>query len=599
MKRKGFYFALVLLVLIQAGNIVYTFVNVKEGYHSDEAWSYGLANSYYRPFLHLPEGASYRDFYLELVENTNQWISGNLFKDYITVQPTERFAYGSVYSNQVLDCHPPLYYMLLHTVCSFFPDQFSWWYGLALNLVFFLGTQVFLFLAAEKLSGSRAAAFLACVFYGGGQGVLCTFTYIRQYSLLTLLCVAFTYWGICLYRQYVEKAKFRKSTLAAAGITALLAFLTHYYAIAYMGVFTALFCLWLLLKRGIRSMFLYGGSILAALFAAFAVFPAMFGHITQKDTTFEKLFPTDTQVRMLISNMLKYNFGFATSYFETAFWNIAIPLALALVVAAVLLLLPFRDEPWFPVLIGKLKSCPGKAWEFLHVMNYLPVFILSGCFSIYLVTALTVDVWLNEAFRLRFVCLTFPLLCMLAVVGACRLLALIPRVGRWAVVIVGVLVVCEVSYQQLAVPYPYSYKAYGDCGNLTELLEEKRVLVICQSTGYMNVMMPSLSVYLQNTDECFIAGMNVEQDLLQNVRGEGKAVDYALVHVDYFTPRPEEERKAMEWLGVAENGETSIPEQTGCMDLIAELSGEAGYHLKGLVTIQGAFFYVLELGQKQ
>lgn len=598
MKRKGFYFALVLLVLIQACNIVYTFVNVKEGYHSDEAWSYGLANSYYRPFLHLREGVSYRKFYIELTENTNQWISGNVFKDYITVQPTERFAYGSVYSNQVLDCHPPLYYMMLHTVCSFFPNQFSWWYGLTLNLVFFLGTQVFLFLAAEKLSRSEAAAFLVCMFYGGGQGVLCTFTYIRQYSLLTLLCVAFTYWGICLYHQYVEKAKFRKSTLAAAGVTAFLAFLTHYYAIAYMGVFTALFCLWLLLKRGIRSMFLYGGSVLAALLAAFAVFPAMFDHITRKDTVFPKLYPTDTQVRMLISNMLQYNFGFATSYFETVFWNITIPLVLALIVAAVLLLFPFRDEPWFPVLMGKIKNCPGKVWKFLHVMDYTPVFILSACFSIYLVTALTVDVWLNEMFRLRFVCLTFPLLCMLAVVGVYRLFSLIPRAGRWAAVIVGALVVCEAAYQQLAVPYPYSYETYGDCGNLTELLEGKRVLVICPSTGYMHVMMPSLSVYLQDTDECFIAGLNIEQNLLQNVRGEGKPVNYALVHIDHFTQLPEGERKAAESPGIAENGETSIPGQTDCTDLIAKLSGEDGYRLKGLVTIQGALFYVVELGQQ-
>lgn len=598
MKRKGFYFALVLLVLIQTGNIVYTFVNVKEGYNSDEAWSYGLSNSYYRPFLHLLEGTSYRDFHIDLVENTNQWISGNMFKDYITVLPTERFAYGSVYSNQVLDCHPPLYYMLLHTVCSFFPNQFSWWYGLVLNLVFFLGTQVFLFLASEKFSGSRAAAFLVCAFYGGGQGALCTFTFIRQYSLLTLLCVAFTYWGICLYRQYVENGKLRKSTLAAAGITSFLAFLTHYYAIAYMGVFTALFCLWLLLKRGIRSMFLYGGSVLAALLAAFAVFPAMFDHITRRDTSFQKLFPTDTQVRILISNMLQYNFGFATSYFETAFWNIVIPLVLALIVAAVLLLLPFRDEPWFPVLIGKLKSCPGKVWKFLHVMNYLPVFILSGCFSLYLVTALTVDVLLNEEFRMRFVCLTFPLLCMLAVVGVYRLLSLIPRVGRWAAVIVGVLVVCEVAYQQLAVPYPYSYKAYGDCGDLTEFLEEKRVLAL-YPTGYSHVMMPCLSVYLQNTDECFLAGLNVEhQALLQDIRKEGKTVNYVLVHADYFTLQPEAERKAMEWLGIVWDGEMSDPVRADCTDLIEELSGEDGYHLKGLVTIQGAIFYVLELGQQ-
>ena len=596
MKRKGLYFALALLLLIQTCNIIYTFVNVKEGYYSDEAWSYGLANSYYRPFLHLRAGVSYNDFYFGTEENTNQWIAGNTFKDYITVQPNERFAYGSVYSNQVLDCHPPLYYMLLHTICSFFPNRFSWWYGLALNIVFFLGTQVFLFLAAEKLSGSGAAAFLVCVFYGGGQGMLSTFTFIRQYSLLTLLCVAFTYWGICLYRQYGEKAQFNKGTLAVAGVTAFLAFLTHYYAIAYMGVFTALFCLWLLLKRGVKSMFFYGGSILGALLVAFAVFPAMLDHITRKETVFEKLFPVDTQVRILISNMLQFNFGFATSYFETVFWNVTIPLVFALIVAAVLLLLPFRNEPWFHALTGKLKSCPGRLWRFLRVVNYMPVFILSACFSIYLVTALTVDVWMNEAFRLRFICLTFPLVCMLAVVGLYCLLALIPRVGKWAAVIVGVLVVCGAAYQQLAVPYPYFYRSYGDLGNLTELLEDKRVLVICPSTGYMNVMMPSLSVYLQDTNECFIAGMNVEQDLLQDVGGAGRSVDYVLAHVDDLALRHEEELRAMEWLGIAETQGISAPGQMDCMDTIEALAGEKAYRLKGLVTLQGALFYVLELG---
>ena len=124
-KSKIPYLLLILIIVLQLLWTGYSFLYRKDGRHSDEIWSYGLANSYYQPFVYQRAGVHIDDCQMEDIINTEQWITGETFRNYITVQPDQRFAYGSVYSNQTLDHHPPLYYALLHTVCSFFPNQFS------------------------------------------------------------------------------------------------------------------------------------------------------------------------------------------------------------------------------------------------------------------------------------------------------------------------------------------------------------------------------------------------------------------------------------------------------------------------------------------
>lgn len=604
-KKKIIYMTLALLVLVQAGYIIYAFSFRRVGYFSDEAWSYGLSNSYYQPFLYLEDGIDYRDFYTSNWINIDQWVQGSVLQEYLTVQPGERFSYLSVYHNQTLDCHPPLYYMLLHTICSFFPNRFSWWYGLSLNLVFFAGTQVFLFLASKELTGKGEAGLLACMLYGGGTGMLCTFAFIRQYGLLTMLCMAFAYWGICLYRQNAQGARFGKKTLAAAAVTAFLAFLTHYYSIAYVGVFTALFCIYLLCKRQIKQMFLYGGSILGALALAFAVFPAAISHIAHRETGI-MLYSTATQIRMLLSRMYTNNFGFTTSYFATAFWNITIPLVIAAIVFTAMILFPFRDEPWFAVLMEKLKGLPGKLLHFLRVMNYTPIFILAGGFSIYIVTSLSVDVWLNGAFCMRYIALSFPLFCMLAVVAAHWLLTRFSWTRKYAAGILLALVVVIVIRVQMTTDYPYSQERYGVAGDLAELTRGKRVVVVNASQAYVPMLFTTFSIDLRNTEESFHTWALNAREVWQDVDRADKRVDYVFVSIMVYQPSAEEMQRIMQWsmdeeaqnnfeFEVDEEAEEQKQEENDCTQLIQELAGERGYEMKGIVTVQGGLYYMLEL----
>ena len=60
--------------------------------------------------------------------------------------PDDRFDYAQVYENQIIDAsHPPLYYALVHTVCSFFPGVFSKWLAYSINVLAMAGILIMLY----------------------------------------------------------------------------------------------------------------------------------------------------------------------------------------------------------------------------------------------------------------------------------------------------------------------------------------------------------------------------------------------------------------------------------------------------------------------
>ncbi len=160
------------IVLILCGLMTF-YMSKKEGFHEDEMFTYGSSNCTYDN-LFQPHGKEdtfnkiARNYIIvegnigKTIENawyyfTHQdewnklfseisskeypvWKTREEARDYLTVSPNERFSYASVYYNQARDVHPPLYCILNHTVCSFFPDTFSKYFFFSISLVFFAGT---------------------------------------------------------------------------------------------------------------------------------------------------------------------------------------------------------------------------------------------------------------------------------------------------------------------------------------------------------------------------------------------------------------------------------------------------------------------------
>ena len=251
--------------------------------HVDEVWSYMLSNKFDGPFLYahaagvgeesdpdvpfiLTETESYLAYF-------DHWHDGDYYKNALTVQPDERFSYAEVYHNQTLDVHPPLYYFLLHTICSFFPDRFSWWFAFGLNLAFYAGSVLLLFAVGKALKMTDLQSVLAAALWALSAAGTDNVVFLRMYMMLTFLTLASVYLHIRLIND------FRRIYVAGIFLLNIAAFLTQYYAYIFAFFLTAFTVLFLLTRREFRRAVLYGLTVLASVGAAVAAFPAVFKHL--------------------------------------------------------------------------------------------------------------------------------------------------------------------------------------------------------------------------------------------------------------------------------------------------------------------------------
>ncbi len=297
--------------------------NQKEGYHVDEVYSYGLANSEYLPFMHfgqhdynvkewmaeygageslgqlfsnlardfrilkecgfqLKESVIYQDYLTAQANSadtrTTAWVPGQAYMDYVTASANSTFNYASVYYNQRGDVHPPLYYMLLHTICSVFQGRFSKWFGLGLNIACLLAAAALLYKMCRLYLGGRAVALPITGVYSLSAGFLSTAMFLRMYALLTLMVLACCYVhlkiadeGFCL--------KGRKRWKLAAVV--LCGYLTHYYFVLYAIGIAAVFCIWMAAKKKWRELAGYIMTLAATAAAGLCIWPFSIRHVFQ------------------------------------------------------------------------------------------------------------------------------------------------------------------------------------------------------------------------------------------------------------------------------------------------------------------------------
>ncbi len=233
----------------------------KDGYHLDEIFSYGLSNSTTGAFLY---------------DDIDKWVSGSAFGDYLTVQNDEKFSYDKVYENQVQDVHPPVYYVLLHTICSFFPDTFSKWFGLALNFLVFIFCQIVLYVLSNRLLKTRFNALLVCCIWGFSIGALNTFIFVRMYALLTLLILLIT----LIHQRILSGDKLTLKKMTPVVITCIIGGLTHYYFLVFLFFLAVCSCIFLLVRKRRMDILIYVGSMVIALTCIYLIFPAIVNHLS-------------------------------------------------------------------------------------------------------------------------------------------------------------------------------------------------------------------------------------------------------------------------------------------------------------------------------
>ena len=230
----------------------------------DELYTYELAN-YPGGFYALEDG--YMD----------SWHDGSFYSAVLT--PGRLFDYTIPWNNQKIDVHPPLYYCLIYTAESLFPQLGLPWVGLLPNFVCILAGAAVLYCTAKRLIGrfwpawTAAACWLLCV---GVQGMA---VFTRMYSLMMLEGIVLLYCHVVLWQALQAGQKPPRAVWPGLFAVTMAGALTQYFFLVFCFFVCGLFGIWLLAARRFKTAGCYVITEFAALAAAYAAFPTMKAHI--------------------------------------------------------------------------------------------------------------------------------------------------------------------------------------------------------------------------------------------------------------------------------------------------------------------------------
>lgn len=234
----------------------------KEGFFVDEYFSFLLANT--------------SELELDAMQGTNTYTGQELLDVFYVQGEADQFDFRTVWENQINDNHPPLFYSIVHIICSLTMQRYDMiTVGLAINIVIAMLAFVVIMKLAELFIENKMVAtvyaFISCSTCYFVNSVI----FVRMYMLLMFFTMLLVY---VLCRQ-IGKDTYK------------LSFFVQLYLITFLGVFTQYFFLimlvfccfvmmiYLIFKKKWKE--LVGGivSVIAALGTVYLCFPAVISHL--------------------------------------------------------------------------------------------------------------------------------------------------------------------------------------------------------------------------------------------------------------------------------------------------------------------------------
>ena len=459
-----------IIIMLQLAFITYNFSVVKQGYHSDELWMYGLSNSYYQPQIYVNDNGT------EFI-NYDEWFSGDKLRDYLVVNKGEQFAYGSVWYNASLDLHPPLYYAILHTICSFFVGKYSVWFGFFINIIAFIFTQIYLYKTANIVFKSKYLGLLVCLFYGFTTGALGTYVLIRPYGMIAGLAIALLYLHGVMYR---EKNPTLLKHLLPIVLVTLAGCLTHHFFIIYAGILAACFCVSFLTKKKLVDFFTYGMGMINSILLTVLCFPATIDHLVRGNIVDIK-YPFLMQVK--ICSVL--GIGEMTGISIPLFWGPIYAYVIAVVIMAAIIILPlsfaFRKDQWFRDLINNIKKSIPRifrrlCYTFKH-MNILLVISVALLLGVVMLIAYTISVPGMGIALTRYFMIIYPMF-SIVLIGIIYYLFKWFRITRkYTQFIVSIMIIILLILGTVKNESIYLFQNYTKTGEIAKVVKDNNVIV--------------------------------------------------------------------------------------------------------------------------
>lgn len=463
-----------IIVLLECMIYVFIFSEYKTGYHEDEFFSYALSNSYYRPYLYGSD--------LQVMDNYDVWLTGDDFKYYIRTNDKTKFKYDSVWYNQKTDTNPPLYYALLHTISSFFSNDFSWWYAFSINIVCFIVSQVFLFLISIQLSRSYNFAVAVCIFYPFTIAAQGDNLFLRMYCMLTMFTLMYTYFSL----KFISNKEINKRDFAFVAFAALAGALTQHLFLIIAFLISFSVCMVLIIKKQFMKFIRYGMTAGIAVLLSFIMFPATYQHLFHSRFSYSHEPEIFEQIKLLSDLILKSSFGISLYQINDILFYMKI---IIMFIIPILLPLLFLVRDKIPSVCQKTTGRLRSFFNYIKPFIVQHVTLVISCIIFLIIVSSRFYYYDFDEDSIRYVYCIIPLL----ICSICSFFYLLVKsfsakcVRCWSTLLCSALLAVSLVVQNYLYNPQYIIQANSDNGRIAEYTHDSNCILLVLNPVYMPV----------------------------------------------------------------------------------------------------------------
>lgn len=473
-KKHKYEIAFILIVLVQVVYISCMFGINKQGFHSDELWNYGFANS--TDGTHI-----YQSDLGHEAKNLDSWQSSENFRKYISVDKNEIFNYSSIYWNAECDYNPPLGYMMLHFICSFFPGTWSKWYCFALNMICFVVMQIYLYRLSTSITKNKLAGLFTILFFGFTMAALNICIFLRIYAPATMFGTMLMYYSHKLYDARNDE-KIHYDLYIKAFVVTLAGCFTLHFFLPFAFIITAMYSLYYLFSKHYRQFFIYGfvmaGSVLVSILIFPATFEQMIGDGQNSLSYMSKKLSTNWQNRIYWSGLTNDLFGVHNSIWKTMTMTYILCIIGIVLFVTLPLCFVFRHEEWMKKIVLWLKIKLLDMFNDIKKCSYTLLVMMFTVTFVILIAAMKTSVGGMGIYCTRYIFIVYPIMAVFSTVLVWHMISYLLKNEK--IKIVFSLIVCAtfIILSNLLAPKAYYFKHYADGKKLTELENNSNCIII-------------------------------------------------------------------------------------------------------------------------